>query len=122
MLRLDQIRALTHNTSTTPQAFDVLEDESILGGPAKFDEVIRDPEYAPTAYIHKRVPKKKRKDDPVTRGQRYREEQQRYAIPGQNRHTQLRWNVREQMRENAVSACACTCVLEFFAAFVGSCI
>eukprot|EP00035_Acanthoeca_spectabilis_P017743 m.374828 g.374828 ORF g.374828 m.374828 type:complete len:248 (+) comp16692_c0_seq15:53-796(+) len=76
-----------------------LEDEP-RGGLQKFTECMTDPEYTAPAYIHKRAPKKKRKDDPVERGRRYREEQQRYNIPGQTRHTQLRRSVREQLREN----------------------
>jgi hypothetical protein len=79
-----------------------LDDDAHQGGVEKFAEVIADPEYTAPAYIHKRAPKKKKKDDPVARGRRHREEQSRFGVPGQNRHTQLRWNVREQLRENAV--------------------
>jgi hypothetical protein len=78
-------------------------DDVPLGGIQAFEEVLADPDYVPTAFIHKRAPRKSAKADPVRRGQQQREEQKRFHLPGENKHTQLRWDVRAKLRENVVS-------------------
>ena len=82
-----------------------------------FEEVLADPNYVPTAYIRERVPRNSAKTDPVRRGEQQRQEQKRYTIPGQNKHTQLRWDVREKLRENVVSSCHIASVLTFLSHF-----
>mmetsp|Transcript_33350 Transcript_33350/g.87469 ORF Transcript_33350/g.87469 Transcript_33350/m.87469 type:complete len:248 (-) Transcript_33350:1189-1932(-) len=97
---LDATPALPTAHILDPTEDHDLEDNTV-GGNNIFDEVLADPKYVAPAFIPKRAPKKKRNEDVVSRGRRYREEQRRFHIPGQNRHSKLRHRVHKDVREVA---------------------
>eukprot|EP00794_Sanderia_malayensis_P020507 gene20507-22525_t len=55
------------------------------------------PSYIRPAHLQPHRASRPRKFDPVNRYHQFKEEWKMQAVPGENKHNNLRWNVREQM-------------------------